>query len=61
MSKVLNIEDLEERVLATIDPDLFVEILEISTEELIDVFEDRMVEKVYKFLDEDEEFSYYGE
>ncbi len=53
---IITQDDLKHRVLNEIDPDLLVELLEISTEELVDFFEERLVSRAYKFIDDDEEF-----
>ncbi len=48
---MLTLEELKERIIQNYDPDLIVEILEISTEELLNVFEDKLVENTSKFKD----------
>lgn len=40
-----------------IDPDLLVEILELTTEELVQAFEDRVLDNRYKFSDLEHEES----
>lgn len=56
MKTIITQEDLKYRVLEEYDPDLLVELLEISTEELVDYFEERLVSRAYKFIEDDEEF-----
>ena len=55
----LTIEELKEKILAEYDPDDLLSQLEISSEELLDAFEDRLIDKAYRFeefdLDETEE------
>lgn len=49
------IEEFKERVAEEYDPDLLVEVLEITSEELVDLFEDRLIEKRHKFNDIEDE------
>lgn len=51
------IEELKEKIIEQIDPDLFVELLNISTEELCEAFHDRIEENrgVFEDLEEDED------
>ena len=54
----LTFEELKERLLEKYDPDDFLEFLEITSEELLDRFEDKLTNRLYFFteeLDEDEE------
>lgn len=46
---MLTLEELKERIVAQYDPDLIVEILEISTEELLENFENKLLDKRDKF------------
>lgn len=50
------LEELKEYIIEHYDPDEFIEILDISTEELVEAFEDLIILKRYKF-DEEEEYS----
>lgn len=49
----LTLEELKERVLSQYDPDSVVDALELSTDDLVNAFEDKLLENQYKF----EEFS----
>ena len=54
----LTFEELKERLLEKYDPDDFLEFLEITSEELLDRFEDKLTNRLYFFteeLDENEE------
>lgn len=42
---MLTIQDIKDRMLATQDPDDILELLDISAEELLDRFEDKIEEK----------------
>lgn len=42
----LNLAVMKERIAAMYDPDYVVDILDISTEELLDRFEDKLLEKM---------------
>jgi hypothetical protein len=46
--------ELKELVASNYDPDLVVEVLEITTEELLDNFEDKLWEHRHKFLELEE-------
>ena len=46
---ILTLEEVKEKINAEYDPDLIIEVLEITTEELLDCFEDKLVENLYKF------------
>jgi len=48
---MLTLDELKERIIQNYDPDLVVEALEISTEELLDRFEDVLENKKDKFKD----------
>ena len=52
------LEELKEYIVKHYDPDEFVDILGISTEELVEAFEDLIILKRYKF-DEEGEFDDY--
>jgi hypothetical protein len=45
----LTIDELKERISNQFDPDLVVEMLEITTEELLENFHDRLVDNINKF------------
>ena len=54
------IEDFKERLAYCCDPETFVDVLEITVEELMDAFEDRLIEEQDKFdelFDITEEYS----
>ena len=51
---MLTLEELKERIISQYDPDLVVEILEISTEELLENFEDKLLGKINTFEVDDE-------
>jgi len=48
-------EEIRNQIINNYDPDLIVEVLEITTEQLVDVFEDLLEENVHKFIEEDED------
>ncbi len=48
----LTIEELKEYVLQHYDPDEIIEILDITTEELLEYFEDKLIDKRRIFDDE---------
>lgn len=50
------LEELKEYIIEHYDPDEFIEILDISTAELVEALEDLIILKRYKF-DEEEECS----
>lgn len=52
---MLTLEELKERIIQTYDPDLVVEALEITTEQLLNVFEEELEENRNKFKDLEEE------
>lgn len=47
--------ELKEYIIGNFDPDLVVEILEITTEELLDNFEDKFWERRHKFEEDADE------
>ncbi len=47
----LTLEEAKERIVNQYDPDDIVEALEISSEELLDMFEDKLSDNRYKFED----------
>lgn len=50
----LTIEELKDKIIQEFDPDDLLSELDISTEELLDAFEDKVVAKAYRFEDFDE-------
>tara|TARA_R110000787_G_scaffold174946_1_gene287475 strand:+ start:428 stop:610 length:183 start_codon:yes stop_codon:yes gene_type:complete len=48
-------DELIERVAESYDPDLIVEMLEITSEEILNAFEDKFTQKRYKFTEDDDE------
>ena len=48
----LTMEEIKERLLRDYDPEDFVEALEISSEELLDRFEDKLINKIEEFAEE---------
>jgi hypothetical protein len=46
---MLTLTELKERVIQEYDPDLLVEVLEITTEELLERFEDKFIENIESF------------
>ena len=57
----ITLEELKTRIVNTYDPDLVVEQLEITTEELLDKFEEKLVQYKFKFKDLYDENSDDGE
>ncbi|MDC0529229.1 hypothetical protein OAO19_03060 [Gammaproteobacteria bacterium] len=51
----LTLEELKEKLLKECDPDEIVEQLDLSTEDLLEAFTDRLDEKSYRFQEFDEE------
>ena len=45
----LTLEEIKERIVLEYDPDLIIEVLEITTQELLDNFEDKLIDNLYKF------------
>ena len=52
---VLTLEELKEKLLEECDPDEIVEQLDLSTEDLLEAFTDRLEEKSYRFKEFDDE------
>lgn len=48
----LTLHELKEKMLERYDPDLLVEILEISAEELLEAFEDKLIDRFTKLEEE---------
>jgi hypothetical protein len=48
-------DELSQYVAETFDPDLIVEILELTSEELLDAFKEQFIQKKAKFIDPTEE------
>ena len=53
---MLTVEELKQVLADEMDPDLLVEILEITTEELTEAFTDKLIENRYKFRDYEENY-----
>lgn len=49
MSKL--VEELKERIIETYDPDQLVDILGLTTEQLVDLLEEQIIEQGLKFSD----------
>ena len=45
----LTLDEIKEKIVQIYDPDDILEALEITTEELLNAFEDKLVENVIKF------------
>jgi hypothetical protein len=45
-------EEIKERLLRTYDPEYFLETLEITSEELLDRFEDKLINRLEYFAEE---------
>jgi len=54
----LTLEEIKERLLRLYDPDDLLEALQISSEELLDRFEDKLIRKLDGFQEELEEEEY---
>lgn len=56
----LTLEEVKERLLKTLDPDDLLEALQITSEEILDRFEDKLINKLDVFEEEleDEETEY---
>lgn len=54
----LTLDEIKERLLQTYDPDDLLEALQISSEEILDRFEDKLLRKLDCFQEELEEESY---
>ena len=46
---VYTLEELKERLVAQYDPDEIVELLDLSTEQIVEAFEDLVIKYRYKF------------
>jgi len=51
----LTLEELKEQVIATLDEELICEMLSISTSDLVDAFEDRIIKNFDKLAEEFEQ------
>lgn len=51
----MTLDDLKEYILNNFDPDDVLDALDLSTEDLLDAFEDRLIERAYKFVEPEEE------
>ena len=58
---MLTLEETKERILKLYDPDDLLEALQITSEELLDRFEDKLVVRLERFWEELEEESEYDE
>lgn len=47
---VITLEELKELLKERVDPDLLVDELEISSEELVDRFEDKILDKINRLI-----------
>ena len=54
----LTLDEIKERLLQHYDPDDLLEALQISSEEILDRFEDKLLIKLDKFTEELEEDTY---
>lgn len=52
---MLTPEERKEKIIDHIDPDFLVEVLDISTEQLVEAFEDQLLENwhLFEYLEED--------
>jgi hypothetical protein len=57
----LTLEEIKDRLLRLYDPDDLLEALHISSEELLDRFEDKLLKRLDEFQEELEEEEYYEE
>jgi hypothetical protein len=57
----LTLEEIKDRLLRLYDPDDLLEALQISSEELLDRFEDKLLKRLDEFHEELEEEEYYEE
>jgi hypothetical protein len=55
----LTLEEIKERLLHLYDPDDLIEALQISAEDILDRFEDKLIRKLDEFQDDLEEESEY--
>ena len=51
----LTLEEIKERLLKTMDPDDLLEVLQITSEEILDRFEDKLINRLDVFEEELEE------
>ena len=51
----LTLEEIKERLLKTLDPDDLLEVLQITSEEMLDRFEDKLINRLDVFEQELEE------
>ena len=49
---MLTLEETKERILRVYDPDDLLEALQISAEEILDRFEDKMINRLEQFYDD---------
>ena len=54
----LTLDEIKERLLQTYDPDDLLEALQISSEEILDRFEDKLLRKLDEFQEDLEEEAY---
>jgi len=54
----LTLEEIKERLLRFYDPDDLLESLQITSEEILDRFEDKLINRLEKFEDDLEEETY---
>lgn len=54
----LTLDEFKERLAMVCDPDIFIDVLEIGTEELMEAFEDRLADNLDKF---ESIYDMYGE
>lgn len=54
----LTLDEIKERLLQTYDPDDLLEALQISSEEILDRFEDKLLRKLDEFQEDLEEDAY---
>ncbi len=57
----LTLEEIKDRLLRLYDPDDLLEALQISSEELLDRFEDKLLKRLEEFHEELEEEEHYEE
>jgi hypothetical protein len=55
----LTLEEIKERLLRLYDPDDFIEFLQISAEDILDRFEDKLLLKLDEFQEDLEDASEY--
>lgn len=56
----LTLEEIKERILRVYDPDDLLEALQITSEEILDRFEDKLIKRIEQFQEdlEEEEYEY---